>query len=113
MTFVAPVDTGIWQMSCNDTGSSASHHHGGWPTDCAGWNGKFNSTTRHHFAAAPLGSMDHHLHLYLQNTRFWNLTDAGTVTLTVVITGLISLLPFAPLMKCVVELSTPTSGVFS
>ena len=77
MTFVAPVDTGIWEMSCNQSG--ARHHD--WPTDCSGYSGVWNSTNQQQFKAWPLGTMEHHLHLYLQNTRFWNLTDAEGLSL--------------------------------
>ena len=64
MTFVAPVDTGIWEMSCNMSGSQ--HHGHGWPTACAGWNGVWDASTAAKFKSVPLGTMDHHLHLYLQ-----------------------------------------------
>jgi hypothetical protein len=74
MTFVAPVDTGIWEMSCNHTGGGARSHHHGWPTNCSGWNGEVNASTAA-FVHAPLGTMQHHTHVWLQNTRFWNLTD--------------------------------------
>ena len=80
MTFVAPVDTGIWEMSCNHTGSGARSHHHGWPTNCSGWNGEVNASTAA-FVHAPLGTMEHHTHVWLQNTRFWNLTDDEGLTL--------------------------------
>jgi len=65
-------------MSCNKT-SGESHGHN-WPTNCSGWNGVVDKDSGP-FVRTPLGSMEHHLHTYLQNTRFWNMTDSDVRSL--------------------------------
>ena len=65
-------------MSCNKT-SGESHGHN-WPTNCSGWNGVVDKDLGP-FVRTPLGSMGHHLHAYLQNTRFWNMTDSDVRSL--------------------------------
>lgn len=72
MTFIAPVDTGIWEMSCNH--SSGRGKSSFWGTNCSNFDGARwpNETTP--FVHWPLGTMEHHAHLYLQNIGFWNLS---------------------------------------
>ena len=63
---IAPVDTGIWEMGCNQ--SVGSSHH--WPVICsgpalAGWGTA---------GARPLGTFPDFVHIMLPQAGFWNTT---------------------------------------
>lgn len=74
MTIIAPTDTGLWEMSCNISGTHANmwaengqskpppHYHHHEPRNCSAWAPGKGS----------LGTLDHYRHLVLANVRFWN-----------------------------------------
>ena len=75
MTLIAAVDTGLWEMTCNRSGSGGhGFHHD--PRNCTAWDptGFDPATTQR----LPVGTLDHYDHLVLANPRWFN----GTFSLS-------------------------------